>query len=92
MRYPSILVATLALAVPSISSPSFAQKVTHPQASIVDVAARQVALKTTTDPVLREAIHGLHSCLYTPAVPAPTGEMNIPHHYLSGSNGAVNPA
>jgi len=92
MRYPSILVATLALAIPSISSPSFAQKVTHPQASIVDVAARQVALKTTTDPVLREAIQGLHSCLDTPAVPAPTGEMNIPHHYLSGSNGAVNPA
>jgi len=46
----------------------------------------------TADPLLREGIKGLHSCVDSPAVPAPTGVMDIPHHYLSGSNGPVNPA
>ena len=92
MRYSLLFAPILALAVPSISIPGHAQKVTHPQASIVDVAARQAALKTSADPLLREAIKGLHSCVDSPVVPAPTGVMDIPHHYLSGSNGPVNPA
>jgi Alginate lyase len=34
----------------------------------------------------------LRSCVATPFVAAPVGRMNIPHHYLSGSNGPINPA
>ena len=41
---------------------------------------------------MRAAIKGLHSCVATPFVAAPVGRMNIPHHYLSGSNGPTNPA
>jgi len=69
-----------------------AQKVTNPHASIVDVAARQATLQSTTDPLLRDAIKHLHSCVATPLVPAPASPIDIPHHYLNGSNGPTNPA
>jgi len=92
MRNPIQVALILALAVSSLSIPALAQKVAHPHASILDVAARQASLKSTTDPLLLDAIKGLHSCVNSPAVPAPTGVMDIPHHYLSGSNGPVNPA
>jgi poly(beta-D-mannuronate) lyase len=69
-----------------------AQHVTAPHASVVDVTARQATLKSTTDPLLRSAIKSLHSCVSTPAVDPPTGPMQIPHHYLSGSHGPTNPA
>lgn len=68
------------------------QQVSDPRASVVDVAARQAALKSTTDPLLREAIQGLQSCVATPLVAAPAGRMIIPHHYLQGSSGPTNPA
>lgn len=68
------------------------QHVTDPHASVVAVAPRQASLKSTSDPLLQAAIHGLHSCVDTPLVEAPAGRMNIPHHYLSGSNGPINPA
>lgn len=74
------------------ASPLVAQKVSDPSASIVDVAARQVFLKQTTDPLLREAVAHLHSCVATPLVSAPTGEMKIPHHYMHSSHGPTNPA
>ncbi len=68
------------------------QHVAHPGASVVDVRSRQAALRSTTDPLLRAAIQGLRSCVDTPFVAAPAGRMNIPHHYLSGSSGPINPA
>jgi poly(beta-D-mannuronate) lyase len=87
MRYNSIFFLVLAATLPTL-----AQTVKDPHASIVNVAARQAALKATTDPFLLAAIKGLRSCVNTPPVPAPTGPMEIPHHYLTGSNGPVNPA
>ncbi len=69
-----------------------AQKVSNPRASVVDVAARQAFLKSTTDPRIREAIAHLGSCVATPLVPPPAGEMQIPHHYIQGSSGPINPA
>jgi poly(beta-D-mannuronate) lyase len=69
-----------------------AQKVSNPSASVLDVSARQAFLKQTTDPRLRNAIAHLGSCTATPLVPAPTGEIQIPHHYMHGSNGPTNPA
>ena len=74
----------------SISAP--AQKVENPKASVVDVPVRQAFLKSTPDPRLRAAITSLGSCTATPLVPAPTGRIDIPHHYLSGSHGPTNPA
>jgi poly(beta-D-mannuronate) lyase len=72
--------------------PALGQHVVNPRASVVDVRGRQAALRSTTDPLLRTAIEGLRSCVATSLVPAPAGRMNIPHHYLSGSNGPINPA
>jgi poly(beta-D-mannuronate) lyase len=69
-----------------------AQKISNPSASVLDVSARQAFLKTTTDPRLHNAIAHLGSCTASPLVPAPTGEMQIPHHYMHGSNGPTNPA
>jgi poly(beta-D-mannuronate) lyase len=79
----------VALALTALAN---AQHVKDPHASVVDVALRQAALKASDDPVVRAAIKHLHSCLATPPVPPPAGRMIIPRHYLSGSNGPVNPA
>lgn len=78
----------------AISAPlsTLAQKVADPRASVLDVSARQAFLKSTTDPRIREAIAHLGSCTATPLVPAPVGEMQIPHHYIQGSSGPINPA
>jgi poly(beta-D-mannuronate) lyase len=84
------ILALFALVLTAV--PLLAQKVTDPSASIVDVAARQTSLKSTTDPLLRNAIAHLHSCIATPPVAAPQGPMEIPHHYLHASNGPTNPA
>jgi poly(beta-D-mannuronate) lyase len=69
-----------------------AQKLSNPNASVLDVTARQAFLKTTTDPRIHTAMSHLGSCTATPLIPAPTGEMQIPHHYMHGSNGPTNPA
>lgn len=74
------------------TAPLLAQDISNPAASVLDVRARQAFLKSTTNPRIREAITHLSSCTATPLVPAPTGEMQIPHHYLHGSNGPINPA
>ena len=66
--------------------------VMDPHASVVDVAARQAELKSTTDPRLRVAIKSLKTCAALPPIAAPVGRMNIPRHYLTGSNGPINPA
>jgi poly(beta-D-mannuronate) lyase len=69
-----------------------AQKISNSSASVLDVTARQSFLKTTTDARLHTAVAHLGSCTSTPLVAAPIGEMQIPHHYMHGSNGPVNPA
>ncbi|MGA7156272.1 MAG: alginate lyase family protein [Acidobacteriaceae bacterium] len=81
--------ATLAVLLATAAQ---AQHVTNPHASLLDVPARQAALESTHDPLLLAAIKSVPSCVATPFVPAPTGRMDIPHHYFSGSSGPVNPA
>ena len=80
------------IAVLFASASAQAQNVTAPHASFLDVPSRQAFLTSTASPLLREAIGKLPSCVATPAVPAPTGRIDIPHHYLSGSHGPTNPA
>jgi len=87
MKVPGILFFALAYALPALG-----QHVTDPHASVLDVTSRQAILRSTADSLLRAAIEGLHSCVATPFVAAPIGRMNMPHHYLSGSNGPIDPA
>lgn len=68
------------------------QEVRDPHASVVDVQRCQAVLKSTSDPLLLEAKRALPSSLRLAFVPAPTGRMIIPRHYLTGSSGPVNPA
>src|ERR1700734_3510299 len=77
----------LALAAPLAHSQHL-----NPRASFPDPPARQQTLPPTTNPLLLAAIHSLPSCVSTPAIPAPPVPMDIPHHYLSGSSGPINPA
>ena len=87
MKVPGIILITLASTLSAVG-----QHVVDPRASVVDVTSRQATLRSTTDPLLRAAIQGLRSCVATPFVAAPPGRMNIPHHYLSGASGPINPA
>jgi poly(beta-D-mannuronate) lyase len=87
MKVPGIIFLTLASTLSALG-----QHVVDPRASVVDVTSRQATLRSTTDPHLHAAIQGLGSCVATPFVAAPIGRMNIPHHYLSGSSGPINPA
>jgi poly(beta-D-mannuronate) lyase len=69
-----------------------AEGVTDPKASYIDVAQRHAELAHNNDPRTAQAIASLGFCTRLPVVPPPTGRIDIPHHYLSGSHGPVNPA
>ena len=69
-----------------------AEHVSNPRASLVDVRLRHAQLAHTADPRTQEAIASLASCSSLPFLQPPAGRMIIPHHYLSGSHGPVNPA
>lgn len=85
-------VGMVSLALAASTSTINAQKVSDPRASIVDAAARRVFLQNTKEPRIQAAIVELGSCLAKPFVVPPTGRIEIPHYYLSGSHGPVNPA
>lgn len=69
-----------------------AEHVTNPKASYIDVQQRHTQLAHNTDPRIAKAITSLSFCTKLPEVPAPTGRMIIPPHYLSGGHGPINPA
>ena len=87
MRFP--VIALIALTSSTFAQ---AQHVSNPRASLLDVPGRQATLTSTTNPLLVTAIKDLHTCAATPVVPAPPSPMDIPHHYISGSSGPINPA
>ena len=74
------------LALLALTTAATAQHIRDPRASLTDTAARQTYLAQTKSPQLLAAIKSLPSCLALPVVPAPTGAIEIPHHYLTGSN------
>jgi poly(beta-D-mannuronate) lyase len=82
----------IAFAALLITTTTHAQKIASPRASLLDIPTRQATLASTSDPLLRAAIHSLHTCTSTPPIPAPASPIEIPHHYLSGSSGPTNPA
>jgi hypothetical protein len=69
-----------------------AEHVTNPKASLIDIPQRHAQLAANKDPRINQAISSLKACTKLPAIEPPTGRMDIPHHYLSGSHGPVNPA
>ncbi len=91
-RIVAMLLRSTALLALALTATAHAQHVSSPHASYVDVVERQALLQSTTNPLLREAIKGLPSCVGTSLVTPPTGPIRIPHHYLSGSHGPTNPA
>lgn len=83
--------AVTALAV--VCTAAFAaEHVTNPKASYIDVQQRHAQLAHNTDPRIAKAIASLSFCTKLPEVPAPTGRMIIPPHYLGGGHGPINPA
>ncbi|MFC6645216.1 alginate lyase family protein [Granulicella cerasi] len=60
------------------------------KASLVDVPKQSaiIAKNAALAPVLAK----LYRCSASTLIPAPTGRMEIPRHYLNGSSGPVNPA
>jgi poly(beta-D-mannuronate) lyase len=82
----------MALAASFAFVPAWAQKVADPKASYIDVQQRHTQLAHNNDPRIAKAITSLKSCTALPAIPAPTGRMIIPPHYISGGHGPVNPA
>ena len=68
------------------------QRVANPKASYIDVQQRHEQLAHNKDPRTAQAIASLKSCAALPAIPAPTGRMIIPPHYISGGHGPINPA
>jgi poly(beta-D-mannuronate) lyase len=65
--------------------------VMNPSASFIDVAARRTELASATNPRVVAALKEKWGCIRSEQPDPPTGRMIIPHHYLSGSNGPINP-
>ena len=72
-----------------LASAAVAQSVRDTKASITDVRAQQA--HNRKDPAVAAAIAG-HSCVNSSPLTPPPGPMQIPHHYMHGSNGPINPA
>jgi poly(beta-D-mannuronate) lyase len=62
----------------------------NPTASFLDVNARRAELAHATTPRLVVALAWKADCVHAEQPAPPVGQMFIPHHYLSGSNGPIN--
>ena len=88
----------LPLLFSALALPALAQKdpidnasVTNPSASFLDVPARRSALASATNPRVVAALKDKWGCTRSEQPAPPNGRMIIPHHYLSGSSGPINP-
>jgi hypothetical protein len=87
------IVCLLVLAAAPAGLSSAPKKLTiDTHASLIDVAARRQELQNIKSPRVLAALAKLEKCEKLAPVEAPTGLMDIPHHYLSGSHGPTNPA
>lgn len=88
----SILLLLLpALSVQAEKNPIDKARVMNPSVSFLDLAARHAELTSATNPRVLAALNDKRGCVNSEQPAPPTGRMVIPHHYLSGSNGPVNP-
>lgn len=76
----------------TLALPIHAEHVSRPKASYINVQQRHEQLTNNKDPRTAQAIASLKFCTRLPIVEPPTGRMDIPHHYLNGNHGPVNPA
>jgi poly(beta-D-mannuronate) lyase len=67
-------------------------EIRNPAASFLNIGARRAELAHATTPRVLEALKWNKSCVKDEQPAPPGGRMIIPHHYLSGSNGPINPA
>src|ERR1700761_681266 len=96
MRFVKILLSPLllfALILPAVAqkNPLDKASVTNPSAPFLDVLARRSALASATNPRVIATLKDKRGCTSSEQPDPPTGRMIIPHHYLSGSSGPVNP-
>ncbi len=91
---PFHTIFVLALCVPFCTAekdPYAKATVTSPDASFFQVDDRFLELAHATTPRVLEALSWKSGCVDSDQPAPPTGRMIIPHHYLSGSNGPINP-
>jgi poly(beta-D-mannuronate) lyase len=72
--------------------PSANATIADPSASFLDVSARRAELAHASTPRVVEALSWKTGCVGSELPAPPVGRMIIPHHYLSGSYGPINPA
>jgi poly(beta-D-mannuronate) lyase len=65
--------------------------IADPSASFLNVQARRAELAHATTPRVVQALSWKSGCVNSEQPAPPNGRMIIPHHYLSGSNGPINP-
>jgi poly(beta-D-mannuronate) lyase len=93
LRHPALsLLLIFAASLSAAGKKAHDETAIHdPTASFLDVTARRAELKHATTPRVVEAIGWKNDCVHARQPGPPAGRMVIPHHYLSGSNGPVNP-
>jgi len=95
MRFPhSHILLAIALGAglcPAQNAPHPKIEIRNPSASFLNIGARRAELAHATNPRVLEALKWNKSCVNADQPAPPPGRMVIPHHYLSGSNGPVNP-
>ena len=89
---PTILYFILCVSLcPAEKDPYAKATVADSSASFLDVSARRAELAHATTPRVLEALSWKSSCTNSDQPAPPAGRMIIPHHYLSGSNGPIDP-
>jgi poly(beta-D-mannuronate) lyase len=86
------IIALLSLALSAAGKKPHDEIAIHnPAASFLDVSARRAELARATTPRVVQALQLKSDCIHADQPAPPVGRMIIPHHYLSGSNGPINP-
>ncbi len=95
---PGKTLASFLLSLLAVCFTGFAEKnridqahIVNPSASFLDVAARRAELASATNSRVLLALKDSRGCTNSEQPDPPAGRMVIPHHYLSGSNGPINP-
>src|SRR5665213_1276509 len=86
-----VLLLAAAFACHAEKDPVDTARIINPSASFLDVTARRAELASATDPRVLAALNNKEGCIESEQPAPPVGRMNIPHHYLQGSNGPINP-
>jgi poly(beta-D-mannuronate) lyase len=90
--FVTIFALTLGVSLSTAEKDPFDKaKIADPSASFLNVTARRAELAHATTLRVLEALSSKHGCVNSEQPAPPTGRMIIPHHYLSGSNGPINP-